>query len=142
MNWKFWKKKQPVKAPSVTEISSRLRGFLLDSQMPSPHDLAEYIGCSPISNEVAEMEEGESDKRVDEIALLTPLLYAFAHALAEASTEQNRTSSPELKSLPDEVWTHSRKLVEQIGLSTLIGSLSQLHDMGLIQIHPALRRNR
>lgn len=141
MTWKFWKKSKPA-APSVTEISARLRGFLLDSQMPEPHNLAEYIGCSPISNEVAEMEEEESDKRVDEIAMLTPLLYAFAHALAEASTEQNRISSPELKKLPDEVWTHSRKLVEQIGLATLLGSISQLHDMGLIDIHPALRRKR
>lgn len=142
MDWKFWRKKKAIDGPTITEISARLRGFLLDSQMPSPHELAEYIGCSPISIEVAEMEEEESDKRVEQIALLTPLMFAFSHALAEASTEQNRISNPELKKLPDEVWHHSRKLVEQIGLATLIGTISQLHDMGLIELHPALRRKR
>lgn len=143
MNWKFWQRREPIPAftPSVAEISARLRGFLLDSQVPTPHEMAELIGCTPISDEVAIMEEEQSDKRVDRLALLIPILYAFAKTMSEASVEHQRSSADiEIQNLPNEVWQYSRKLVEQVGMATLLGALSQLVDMGLVSVHPKLRR--
>lgn len=134
----MFRKKRP-KGVSIAEISSRLRGFILDSQIPEAHDLAVILGCSPISDELAEKEEDESDRRVDEISMLTPILYAFAHALAEASIEHQKTSLKGAEKVPDEVWMHSRRLIEQVSISVLVGAVSQLVDMKLLTVPKKLR---
>lgn len=133
-------KKKPVKGPSITELTSRLRGFVLDSQIPEAHQLAIILGCSPISDEVAAKEEDESDRRVDEISALTPLLYAFAHALAEASVEHQKAQLKGADKVPDEVWMYSRRLIEQVSISVLLGATSQLVDMKLLSVNKKLRR--
>lgn len=133
-------KKKSVKGPSITELTSRLRGFVLDSQIPEAHQLAIILGCSPISDEVAAKEEDESDRRVDEISALTPLLYAFAHALAEASVEHQKTQLKGADKVPDEVWMYSRRLIEQVSISVLLGATSQLVDMKLLTVNKKLRR--
>jgi hypothetical protein len=126
------KKKNPL---SIAEISGRLRGFILDSQMNDAHEMSVILGCSAISDEVQEREEEESDKRIEKIAYLLPIMYAHSHALAEGAVELQRSNtSEELKSLPDELWWESRKMMEQVALSALVGSVSQLIDMGLLQV--------
>lgn len=137
MNWKFWERK-PKRVITMGEVSSRIRGFLLDAQLPEAHAMAVVLGCSPISDDVAFMEEEQSDKRVEEIGILTPLLYAFAHSMAEATQEVQREA---LKGeVPEEVWRYSRKLVEQIALGALMGTTSQLVDMGLLHLDKRLKK--
>jgi hypothetical protein len=121
---------------SLSDISTRLRGFVLDSQIQHAHELSVILGCSPLSEELQEKEEEESDARVERIASLIPLLYAHAHVLAEGAVEFQRSniSSESLKNLPDDMWWESRKMMEQMALSVLLGSVSQLTDMGLIEI--------
>ena len=135
---KLFKRKRP-KMISIADVSSRLRGFILDSQIQDAHELALILGCSPISDEVAVKEEEESDKRIAEISVLTPLLYAFAHSLAEASVEHQRNNLTGAEKLPNEVWDYSRRLVEQIAISVLLGAVSQLVDMKLLQMPRKLR---
>lgn len=131
----MFKKRKDKAMPSIAEISSRLRGFIMDSQVQNGHELAVILGCSATSEELQLHEENESDKRLDKIAHLVPLLYAYAHTLAEASVEYQRANtSEELKSIPDEVWWESRKLMEQVALSVLMGAVSQLVDMKLIRL--------
>lgn len=126
------KKKNPL---SITEISSRLRGFILDSQINDAHEMSVILGCSAISDEVQQREEEESDKRIERIAYLLPIMYAHSHALAEGAVELQRSNtSEELKNLPNELWWESRKMMEQVALSALMGSIAQLIDMGLLQI--------
>jgi hypothetical protein len=36
--------------------------------------------------------------------------------------------------LPDTVWWDSRKLLEQVSVAALLGAISQLVDMGLLEI--------
>jgi hypothetical protein len=137
----FGKKKKAEFNLSLAEVTARLRGFILDSQIQNAHELSTILGCSSLSDEVAEREEGESDKRVEKINYLVPLLFAHSHALAEGAVEfQRSTLSPEVKGLPDEVWWESRKMMEQIAVSTLIGSVSQLVDMGLLEIPRKLKK--
>ena len=121
---------------SLADIATRLRGFVLDSQIQNAHELSVILGCSPLSEELQEKEEEESDARVERIASLIPLLYAHAHVLAEGAVEFQRSNitSESLKNLPDEMWWESRKMMEQMALSVLLGSVSQLTDMGLIEI--------
>lgn len=135
----FWRRKR--KSITLADVSSRLRGFILDSQMTNPHELAVVLGCSPISDEVALMEEDESDRRVAYVSILTPLLYSYAHALSEAAVEhQKNTLAPESDKIPKEVWATTRQLIEHISISILIGTISQLVDMKLLKLPRKLRR--
>jgi hypothetical protein len=129
-----WFKKKSSEL-SLSELNHRLRGFLLDSQINDAHEISVMLGCGPISEEVAEKEEEESEKRLERVAHLTPLIYAYSQALASGSIEYQRSSLPDsLKSLPDEVWWDSRKLLEQVSMAALLGAISQLVDMGLLEI--------
>jgi hypothetical protein len=118
---------------TLAEISSRIRGFLLDSQIQNAHELSVIVGCSPISDDVADREDEESDNRVEKIAHLIPILYAYSHTMAEAATEYQRQNMKDTPQLPEEVWKFSRKLTEQISMSALLGAVSQLVDMGVLQ---------
>jgi hypothetical protein len=130
------KRNKKNKELTLAEVANRLRGFILDSQIQNAHELSVILGCSPLSDELQEKEEEESDNRVDKIAPLIPLLYAHAHVLAEGAVEFQRANikSESLKNLPDEMWWESRKMMEQMALSVLLGSVSQLVDMGLITV--------
>lgn len=129
------KKKKDSNPVSINEVSARLRGFVMDSQIQDGHELSVILGCSAISDEVQEREEEESDKRLAKIEHLVPLLYAYAHVLSEGAVELQRQSIPaEMKNLPEEIWWESRKMMEQVSLSALLGTISQLVDMGLLNI--------
>lgn len=131
MSW-FKKKVYEI---SIAEINARLRGFLLDSQINDAYEISLILGCAPISIEVAEKEEEESEKRVEKMSHLVPLIYAHSQALAQGSIEFQRSNLPEnFPTLPDEVWWDSRKLMEQVSTAAMLGSISQLVDMGLLEI--------
>jgi hypothetical protein len=129
----FKRKKKPKL--TLADMSSRIRGFILDSQINDAHELSVLLGCSVLSDEVQHKEEKESDKRVEKISYLIPVLYSHSHLIAEGSTEfQRLNTAEELKGLPDEIWLESKNMMEQISISALMGSISQLIDMGLLEI--------
>jgi hypothetical protein len=131
----FKKKKKQPSSVSTLDVTSRIRGFILDSQIQNAHELSVILGCSAISEEVQEREEEESDKRVERIDYLIPLLYAHTHLLAEGAVEYQKSNvTGDLKGLPDEIWWESRKMMEQVSLSAIMGSISQLIDMGLLEV--------
>jgi len=139
----FFKKKRITPDISLAEINARLRAFIIDSQIQNGHELAVILGCSAQSEELQMHEEQESDKRLDRIEHLVPLLYAFAHTLSEGATEFQRSNiSEELKNLPDEIWWESRKVMEQLSLSVLMGAISQLVDMGLVDLPKRFGRKK
>lgn len=131
-------KKKLLKELSLSDMSNRVRGFLLDSQIQHPHDLALIAGCSPISDEVAEREEEESDIRLARVSYLIPILFAYAHTMAEVSTEFQKQYS-EIKA-PDDVWKYSRAMTEQISMAALLGAVAQLVDMGLLEAPKSLSK--
>ena len=131
----FGKKKKSTDITSIAEVTARLRGFILDSQVQNAHELSVILGCSTLSDEVAEREEEESDKRVEKILHLMPLLYALAHSLAEGTVEYQRMHvSDKMKDVPEELWHESRTMMTNLAVSALVGSISQLNDMGFIKI--------
>jgi hypothetical protein len=129
----FGRNKKKKSIP-MHEFSERLRGFILDSQIQEAHELSVMLGCSVISEEVAEKEEQESDKRVDKISYLFPLMFQHSHVLAEGAVEYQRKVLKDSAKFPDEVWAFSRKMMEQIAVAALVGSISQLVDMGLLEV--------
>ena len=119
----------------MADMSARTRAFILDSQIQHGHEISVLLGCSYISDEGADHEEQESDKRVEKVNYLLPLLYAYAKTLADGTAEFQHTQLPEeLAEIPDEVWLHSRKLLEEFAFSVLVGAVSQLIDMKLLLI--------
>jgi hypothetical protein len=129
----FKRKKKPKL--NLADMSGRIRGFVLDSQINDAHELSVLLGCSVISDEVQEKEEKESDKRVEKISYLIPLLYSYSHLLAEGSVEFQRLNVvDELKGIPEEIWLESKKTMEQVAISSLLGAISQIIDLGLLEI--------
>lgn len=128
-------KKNKKKKFTMNDVTTRIRGFVLDSQIQNGHELSTILGCPPISDDVLEREEQDSDNRIEKISYLVPLLYAHVHLLAEGAIEYQKASIPEeLADIPDEIWSESRKMMEQVSLSAIVGSVSQLVDMGLLEI--------
>lgn len=137
----FKKKKKLTPDLSLAEITERLRGFVMDSQIQDGHELAVLLGCSVLSEELQLHEEQESDARLERIDYLIPLMYAFAHTLAEGATEYQRVNvSDELKDLPETIWSESRKVMEQLSLSVLMGAVSQMIDMNLLEVPKHVRK--
>jgi hypothetical protein len=119
----------------MAEISTRMRGFLLDSQINNAHEISLILGCAAESDELMEKEEEESEKRLERISHLIPLLYAHAQSLSQGAVEYQRSNLPtSMGKLPDAVWWDSRKLLEQVSVAALLGAISQLVDMGLLEI--------
>jgi hypothetical protein len=124
----------------MLEINTRLRGFLLDSQINNAHEISLILGCAAQSEELAEKEEEETDKRLDRIAHLVPLLYAQAQALSNGAVEYQKANLPAgAGKIPDPIWWESRKLLEQVSVAALLGAVSQLVDMGLLEIPKRFR---
>lgn len=129
----MWRKKSRSTI-TLNEVNSRLRGFILDSQIQNGHEISVLLGCSNISEEVAEHEEAESDKRLQKITYLIPLLYSYSHLLAEGAVEFQKQNMPaELKDISEELWDTSRRMMEQVIFSAVTGSISQLIDMELLK---------
>ena len=127
--------KKPKADLTMAEISTRMRGFLLDSQINNAHEISLIIGCAAESDELMEKEEEESEKRLERISHLIPLLYAHAQSLSQGAVEYQRSNLPtSMGKLPDAVWWDSRKLLEQVSVAALLGAISQLVDMGLLEI--------
>lgn len=127
--------KKPKADLTMAEISTRMRGFLLDSQINNAHEISLILGCAAESDELMEKEEEESEKRLERISHLIPLLYAHAQSLSQGAVEYQRSNLPtSMGKLPDAVWWDSRKLLEQVSVAALLGAISQLVDMGLLEI--------
>jgi hypothetical protein len=137
---KIFKKKKKNRVPPMAEINNRIRGFIMDSQIQNSHEIAYIMGLPNLSDELAEKEEQVSDDRLERIEYLIPILYAHAHTLAEASIEYQKANIEDSNVLPKEVWIFGRKLLEQVALSALMGSTSQLIDMGLLTIPKRIKK--
>ena len=140
MIMKIFKKKKKNRVPPMAEINNRIRGFIMDSQIQNSHEIAYIMGLPNLSDELAEKEEQVSDDRLERIEYLIPILYAHAHTLAEASIEYQKANIEDSNVLPKEVWIFGRKLLEQVALSALMGSTSQLIDMGLLTIPKRIKK--
>jgi hypothetical protein len=131
----WFKKKIDPQNITLSDITNRIRGLILDSQIQNAHELSLILGCAAISEDVQEREEEESDKRIAKISYLVPLLFAQVHLLSEGAVEFQKENLPEdMDDIPEDLWWESRKMMEQVSLSALMGSVSQLVDMGLLEI--------
>jgi hypothetical protein len=138
---KFFKRSTPKykKITSVKQIKTHLREFILDSQIPDGDSISVELGCSPISEELLEREEEESDLRVEKISFLIPLLYGYAALFSEAfvstmAPPESLMKEPEMAKMVDGMTRETRKVFEESMAHLLVGSVSQMIDLGLLEL--------
>ena len=74
----FWKKKRKVKRLEINHLPLPvlIRQVIYDTMLMPAEEIANIMGLPPISDDVAEMEERESQKRLEKFAILIPFLAA------------------------------------------------------------------
>lgn len=138
-----WFKKKEKKNPELTldalttEVMARIRGLYLDAQFKEAFALSVLSGTSMVSDEVAEMEEAASDKRVKKVEHLTPLIIAQTFAIAKSHMELEKTNmTGDISQVPEEVWSHMVTHNHQMMLGAVLGSISQMVDLQLLSVGP------
>lgn len=136
----IFRKKKRDKGVTVAEVSARIRGFMYDSQVADAEHISMILGCSTLSEEVEDKEIEESDFRVSQVQHLIPVMYAYAHAMAEGVVEHQREhleddeDASESFDVPNAAWTSTRKVFTQIAMNSVLGAISQLVDMGYLKV--------
>lgn len=137
----FWKKKQhPYKANRlVTEVSlpTLARWYAYDAGLEEPNNIATALGMLPTSEDGERLEEEGSDKRIERIAPLFPLMESIADINAQAIATLQLDSYMDSASLNPEDLEHERIHIEemyrQIGLSALIAGISAGIELGVLE---------
>jgi hypothetical protein len=140
VSW-FRKKKEEAHELTLdeltTEVMSRIRGLYLDAQFKEAFALSVLSGTTMVSDEVAEMEQAASDRRLKRIEHLTPLVLAQTFAIAKSSMELQKTNmSGDLSQVPEEVWSQMVTHNHQMMLGAVLGSISQMVDLRLLSVGP------
>lgn len=141
----FFRKKKPAELDSdmlMAEIMYRMRGMFLDSQLQDAFALSVIAGASYVSDEVAEREQQDSDKRFSRIEYLMPLIVAQCYQVAKATTELHRTKmGSDSNEAPDEYWDYYFSRSHQIAIASVTGAICQLVDIGLLSLGPIVPRS-
>ena len=132
----FFKKKKDKKI-KVTQLSpkSQIRKIIYDSGCKNPEQVAVLMGLGSLSDDVAEMEIAASDKRLDRISPIMPIIETSALVSAQVSAMafiQGEIDDGEDAPSEDVVLalTHMFKIVS---ISSAISCMSTLVDLGLIK---------
>jgi hypothetical protein len=137
----FKKKKKLDKLSSINnmlDVKNKIREFFLDTQSPDANQMALILGCVPISDEVMEREEEESDKRIERIAYLFPLIDSYSDLFSQAYIRVNLSDA---EALPAEMQEHfhelqsqSRLAIEEAFNQILMGAITQVVDLSLLEV--------
>lgn len=121
---------------TITTISPQvlIRKIIYDSGCTDPEAVALVLGLSPISDEVAEMEEQASTERVSRIAALLPIIEAHASIAAQVAAASYATESLDLEDadLPDETLAALVTLFKFVSFSASMTCLAALVDMNIL----------
>ena len=133
----FWSnKKARDSRPRMIDVESHIRELLFDSQIQDANEISLLLGSKPISEELLEKEEEESDHRVAHVEHLLPLLHSYATLISDGVIQLQK-KDPEVENIPETFWKLTSKLLESVSLNILIGTLSQLHNLEMIEIKDA-----
>lgn len=130
----FNRKKQapavPVSLETVQKISisTLMHRFLLDSGMAEAQQLSTLLGLPPLED--AETETEASAERLHDLAPLAPMLAVFASVMSDSVVQYYLTMGDQ-KMEQDEA-DYMADLFAKVTMATLRGSITQLHDLGLI----------
>ena len=144
MIFKKKKKKANAKLSQITtiaDVKNKIREFFIDTQSPVAMEMSVRMGCTPLSDDVLEREEEESDKRLKKIAYLLPLLYSFSHLYTQGMVldtmvegDDDGETSPEVQEALDDLAEQVRLIFDENMANVLAGAVSQLVELDLLEI--------
>jgi len=129
----FFKKKQP-ETIRVINSSTLIRNIIYDAMAKNPERIAEVLGLPPVSEDVSEMENEASDKRLAKIDILFPLLHHHADIAASVGAAGYAVSNEDEDDLTDEILAAMRNMFKQVAWISAVSCISQFLDMGLIEV--------
>lgn len=143
MSW--FKKKKKFEFDSdrfAAEVMYRVRGLFLDSQLQDAFSLSVIAGTTAVSDEVADMEQQDSDKRVQKIEHLIPLILTQTYSISKAMAELEKTKAMGKDvDVPDEFWELYQSRNQDITIAAVVGCIAQMVDIGLLTVGPRKPRN-
>lgn len=122
-----------MQVAAVVDVEMMVRRFLLDVRLAESQQLTTLLGLSPLDEEQEAEELSESDARARRVAHLVPIIDLLASVMAGSVIEYLRTISPSLEDIDDEGASQIADLMQKTCLSTAVGALSQLEDIGLVK---------
>jgi hypothetical protein len=136
----FKRKKKKHRSVEVKHIPLPIliRQAIYDSMLEPAEGIAEYMGLSPISDEVADMEEQESQKRLERIAVLIPFIDSHSDMAARIVAAAYAIGDDEeglLTDLLDQdgAIDHLTDLFRTVCISSSVSCVSTLLNLELIE---------
>jgi hypothetical protein len=141
--FKKYKKPKYATITSPQQIKAYIREFMFDTQIPDAYEASEVLGCPPISHDVQDKYEQESELRVGRISNLIPLLYGYAAMFATATADSAPHSTvenddrlePMAAKLLEALDQTTKKMLEDYMSHLLIGAVSQLVDLEFVTLN-------
>ena len=136
----FWKKKRKAKRLEIKHmpLPVLIRQVIYDTMLMPAEQIANAMGLPPISDDVAEMEERESQKRLERFATLLPFIDSHADIAARIAAsaymiEDEEENYGELEKLGVEDLEQLTRLFRLVALSSSVSCVSTLFNLGLIK---------
>jgi hypothetical protein len=135
----FWNKKPKAKRVEIKHLPLPvlIRQVIYDTMLMPAEEIANIMGLPPISDDVAEMEERESQKRLERFAKLIPFIDSHADIAARIAAsaymiEDDEEDYGELEKLGIEDLEQLTRLFRLVALSSSVSCVSTLFNLGLI----------
>ena len=136
----FWNKKPKAKRIEIKQLPLPvlIRQVIYDTMLMPAEEIAYAMGLPPISDDVAEMEERESQKRLEKFATLLHFIDSHADITAKIAAsaymiEDEEEDYNELGKLGIEDIEQLTKLFRLVALSSSVSCVSTLFNLGLIK---------
>lgn len=136
----FKKKKHPYRSERVvTEVSlpTLARWYAYDAGLDEPNDIADALGMLPTSADGTKIEEQESDRRVDKVIPLMPLLHCIADINAQAISSLQFNHFTKDQGMDSKDLEHEKEHIEEmyrhVGLSALMAAVSAGIELGILE---------
>jgi len=126
-------KKNEIKITALSP-TAQIRKIIYDSGCKDPELVAEMLGLTGISDEVAEMEEDASSERIAKIAAILPIIEMHSQISAKISAVSYFASSAEVnEDVPGEdVLEAMIQLFKYVSFSSAVSCVAALIDLNLI----------
>jgi len=113
-----------------------IRQAIYDSLLEPAEEIAAALGLPPISQEVAEMEEEASQKRLEEFSALMPFIDSHSDIISRVTSSAfllNEDNKGKLESIGVEDLSDLTEMFKIVSISSVVSCLSALHNLGLIE---------
>jgi hypothetical protein len=114
-----------------------IRQVIYDTMLMPTEDIANAMGLPPISDEVADMEEQASEKRLQRFSKLLPLIDSHADIASKIAVAAYMLEDGEVEEKLVEDAETLQRLFRLVALSSTLSCVSTLFNLELIELNGA-----